>query len=189
MQVVARNGYELVQQIRNDPDLRATRVIFFSAVYSERETQAMAQRCGAMLLPEGKRKKIIGLKEVEAEGGLKLLVASSGGEFYGYQAQCPHQDVALCEGLYDGAVFYRVVRDGNDRGTPPFMPEIAMRLPSGDHAGPPRQLAEHRRAIGGELQTAAGHRLGVEDRGQPDGGAAGVVGGAVSPFFMNTTVT
>ncbi|HUF81452.1 MAG TPA: Rieske 2Fe-2S domain-containing protein, partial [Burkholderiales bacterium] len=45
-----------------------------------------------------------GLKEVEAEGGLKLLVASSGGEFYGYQAQCPHQDVALCEGLYDGSV-------------------------------------------------------------------------------------
>ena len=45
-----------------------------------------------------------GLKEVEAEGGLKLLVASAGGEFFGYQAQCPHQDVALCEGLYDGAV-------------------------------------------------------------------------------------
>lgn len=45
-----------------------------------------------------------GLKEVEAEGGLKLLVASSGGEFFGYQAQCPHQDVALCEGLYDGSV-------------------------------------------------------------------------------------
>jgi toluene monooxygenase system ferredoxin subunit len=45
-----------------------------------------------------------GLKEVEAEGGLKLLVANAGGEFFGYQAQCPHQDVALCEGLYDGAV-------------------------------------------------------------------------------------
>ena len=45
-----------------------------------------------------------GLKEVEAEGGLKLLVASSNGQFFGYQAQCPHQDVALCEGLYDGAV-------------------------------------------------------------------------------------
>ena len=45
-----------------------------------------------------------GLKEVEAEGGLKLLVASSGGEFFGYQAQCPHQEVALCEGLYDGTV-------------------------------------------------------------------------------------
>ena len=45
-----------------------------------------------------------GLKEVEAEGGLKLLVASAGGDFFGYQAQCPHQDVALCEGLYDGSV-------------------------------------------------------------------------------------
>ncbi|MEP7261134.1 MAG: Rieske 2Fe-2S domain-containing protein [Usitatibacter sp.] len=45
-----------------------------------------------------------GLKEVEAEGGLKLLVASAGNEFFGYQAQCPHQDVALCEGLYDGSV-------------------------------------------------------------------------------------
>ena len=45
-----------------------------------------------------------GLKEVEAEGGLKLLVASAGSEFFGYQAQCPHQDVALCEGLYDGSV-------------------------------------------------------------------------------------
>lgn len=44
------------------------------------------------------------LKEVEAEGGLKLLVANADGEFFGYQAQCPHQDVALCEGLYDGSV-------------------------------------------------------------------------------------
>jgi toluene monooxygenase system ferredoxin subunit len=45
-----------------------------------------------------------GLKEVEAEGGLKLLVANAGGEFFGYQAVCPHQDVPLCEGLYDGSV-------------------------------------------------------------------------------------
>ena len=44
------------------------------------------------------------LKEVEAEGGLKLLVANANGEFFGYQAQCPHQDVPLCEGLYDGSV-------------------------------------------------------------------------------------
>jgi len=45
-----------------------------------------------------------GMKECEAEGGLKLLVASSGGEFFAYQAVCPHQDVPLCEGLYDGAM-------------------------------------------------------------------------------------
>jgi len=47
------DGYELVQQIRNDPDIQATRVIFFSAVYAERETQAMAARCGvATVLPK-----------------------------------------------------------------------------------------------------------------------------------------
>jgi nitrite reductase/ring-hydroxylating ferredoxin subunit len=42
------------------------------------------------------------MKECEADGGLKLLVANAGGEFFGYQAVCPHQDVPLCEGLYDG---------------------------------------------------------------------------------------
>jgi toluene monooxygenase system ferredoxin subunit len=45
-----------------------------------------------------------GLKECEGEGGVKLLVANSGGEYFAVQAVCPHQDVALCEGLYDGAV-------------------------------------------------------------------------------------
>jgi toluene monooxygenase system ferredoxin subunit len=43
------------------------------------------------------------LKECEAEGGLKLVVANAAGEFYGFQAQCPHQDVPLCEGLFDGS--------------------------------------------------------------------------------------
>jgi len=45
-----------------------------------------------------------GMKECEAEGGLKLLVANSGSEYFAVQAICPHQDVSLCEGLYDGAV-------------------------------------------------------------------------------------
>lgn len=45
-----------------------------------------------------------GMKECLAEGGLKLLVAHSGEEYFAYQAICPHQDVALCEGLYDGSV-------------------------------------------------------------------------------------
>ncbi len=44
-----------------------------------------------------------GLKEYEVEGGLKLLVANAGGEFFGFQAVCPHQDVPLCEGLFDGS--------------------------------------------------------------------------------------
>jgi toluene monooxygenase system ferredoxin subunit len=45
-----------------------------------------------------------GMKECEAEGGLKLLVASSGEDYFAYQAICPHQEVPLCEGLYDGSV-------------------------------------------------------------------------------------
>ena len=40
------DGYEFVQQLRAEPALETTRVIFFSAVYSERETVAMAARCG-----------------------------------------------------------------------------------------------------------------------------------------------
>jgi toluene monooxygenase system ferredoxin subunit len=44
-----------------------------------------------------------GLRECEAEGGLKLVVANAGGEFFGFQAVCPHQDVPLCEGLFDGS--------------------------------------------------------------------------------------
>jgi len=44
-----------------------------------------------------------GLKECEVEGGPKLVVANAGGEFFGFQAVCPHQDVPLCEGLFDGS--------------------------------------------------------------------------------------
>jgi toluene monooxygenase system ferredoxin subunit len=44
-----------------------------------------------------------GLKQCEAEGGLKLVVANAGGEFFGFQAICPHQEVPLCEGLFDGS--------------------------------------------------------------------------------------
>ncbi|HEV7820172.1 MAG TPA: Rieske 2Fe-2S domain-containing protein [Burkholderiales bacterium] len=45
-----------------------------------------------------------GMVECAVEGGQKLLVANAGDEYFAYQAMCPHQDVALCEGLYDGSV-------------------------------------------------------------------------------------
>jgi diguanylate cyclase (GGDEF)-like protein/PAS domain S-box-containing protein len=40
------DGYEFVQRLRADRALAATRVIFYSAVYAERETVAMARSCG-----------------------------------------------------------------------------------------------------------------------------------------------
>ncbi len=45
-----------------------------------------------------------GMKEFQAEGGLKMLVANSGAEYFAVQAICPHQEVNLCDGFYDGAV-------------------------------------------------------------------------------------
>jgi toluene monooxygenase system ferredoxin subunit len=45
-----------------------------------------------------------GLKECEGDGGLKLLIANSGSDYFAVQAICPHQEVALCEGMYDGTV-------------------------------------------------------------------------------------
>lgn len=59
----------------------------------------MARRmvCRVADIPEN------GLKECDADGGLKLVVANAGGEFFGFQAICPHQEVPLCEGMFDGA--------------------------------------------------------------------------------------
>ena len=42
--------------------------------------------------------------QCETDGGLKLLVVNAGDDYFAYQAMCPHQEVPLCEGLYDGAV-------------------------------------------------------------------------------------
>jgi toluene monooxygenase system ferredoxin subunit len=64
-----------------------------------------------------------GLKECQTEDGLKLVVANGGGEYYGFQASCPHQEVPLCEGLFDGAtltchmhLWQWDVRTGEPRG-------------------------------------------------------------------------
>ncbi len=45
-----------------------------------------------------------GLLEVQLEGDLKVLVANAGDEYFACQAVCPHQEVRLCEGLFDGNV-------------------------------------------------------------------------------------
>jgi toluene monooxygenase system ferredoxin subunit len=45
-----------------------------------------------------------GLKAFDVEGGPRILVATAGEAFHGYQASCPHMEVALEEGFFDGAV-------------------------------------------------------------------------------------
>ena len=40
------DGYEFVRQLRNDPELAATQVIFCSAHYHEQEARSLAQACG-----------------------------------------------------------------------------------------------------------------------------------------------
>jgi len=40
------DGYEFVRQLRNDPTVAGTTVIFFTASYHEREARALAESCG-----------------------------------------------------------------------------------------------------------------------------------------------
>ena len=42
------------------------------------------------------------LKEFKLEDGTRICVANAGGALYACQAECPHQSVALCEGIVDG---------------------------------------------------------------------------------------
>jgi toluene monooxygenase system ferredoxin subunit len=44
------------------------------------------------------------MKQVEIDGGHQVLLLNSEGRFFAYQAMCPHQEVALCEGLFDGRI-------------------------------------------------------------------------------------
>ena len=43
-----------------------------------------------------------GMKSYDTSLGVKVLIANSGDAFYGYQGLCPHQDVCLDEGIFDG---------------------------------------------------------------------------------------
>ena len=40
------DGYELVRQLRSDPTIAQTPVVFYTATYHEREAQALAEACG-----------------------------------------------------------------------------------------------------------------------------------------------
>jgi toluene monooxygenase system ferredoxin subunit len=43
-----------------------------------------------------------GLREFRLDDGTRICIANTGGALYACQAECPHQSVALCEGLLDG---------------------------------------------------------------------------------------
>ncbi len=45
-----------------------------------------------------------GMKEFTLDGALKVLIVNAGGEYFAYQALCPHEAVALADGVHDGAV-------------------------------------------------------------------------------------
>lgn len=42
------------------------------------------------------------MAEAEVGGHVVLLVGLEGGEIRAFQGQCPHQDIPLCEGRFDG---------------------------------------------------------------------------------------
>ena len=45
-----------------------------------------------------------GMKAFDMAGGLKVLVVNAEGRFYAYQGICPHQEVCLDEGFFDGKI-------------------------------------------------------------------------------------
>jgi toluene monooxygenase system ferredoxin subunit len=44
-----------------------------------------------------------GMKSYDIESGSKVLVVNAGDEYFAYQGLCPHQDVCLDEGFFDGS--------------------------------------------------------------------------------------
>lgn len=43
-----------------------------------------------------------GVKAFATDDGTRVLIANAGEEYFAYQAICPHQEVELEEGFYDG---------------------------------------------------------------------------------------
>lgn len=44
------------------------------------------------------------MTEVEVQGQVIVLVGLDGGDVRAFQGMCPHQDIPLCEGKFDGRV-------------------------------------------------------------------------------------
>lgn len=66
------DGYEFVRQLRAEPALAATPIIFYTAYYGEPEARALAQTCGVEhILPKPSKPEVI-LKTVEAALGSVL---------------------------------------------------------------------------------------------------------------------
>ena len=45
-----------------------------------------------------------GMKEFAVDGASKVLIVNTGSERFAYQPQCPHEAVALEQGIHDGSV-------------------------------------------------------------------------------------
>jgi len=60
--------------------------------------QSRTYLCKASDIPQD------GMKQFDLDSGSKVLVLRSGDGYFAYDAICPHQEVELCEGFYDGCV-------------------------------------------------------------------------------------
>jgi toluene monooxygenase system ferredoxin subunit len=45
-----------------------------------------------------------GMKEFAADGGVRILIANAGSDYFAWQALCPHEAIPLADGIHDGSV-------------------------------------------------------------------------------------
>jgi len=67
------DGYEFVRQLRTDPDIANTPVIFYTATYHQREARALAQACGVLHVITKPSEPEVILQTVDAALGAKPL--------------------------------------------------------------------------------------------------------------------
>ncbi|MES2741777.1 MAG: EAL domain-containing protein [Pseudomonadota bacterium] len=110
------DGYEFVQQLRADPVLCASRVIFFSAIYSAHETQAMARSCGVRtVLPKPSDTHTI-FQAINAELGLTVAAPPDSDPGPAFLSSAPSDMQLLLGGGPDIAELVATYRHGPDPG-------------------------------------------------------------------------